>query len=602
MVLLSCLTIKRTVKHKKRSAFVGGIMKKFLTIVSIVLLFVAMTLSMVACSKTETVTLTLYDNDGTTVLSTQKVEKGKTPTMPEAPKKDGFTFKGWFVTPTSTKAFDFDAPMKEDAKAYAQWQDNSFVDTRDWVISGTMNNWGKNLATNYHMTKVAEKNNVFELTIDLRVGDQFKLTVLLDTGILDYNNADGARASSKHLVGAGEYMEGNGGLGDEKNIEVKKEGNYTLTLTTDSNTDNNRLTVKRNGDAKPVETQEVVNYYIKGSGITNWANIFSPATRFIVGTDGKYTLKVQLKANEEFLFMGVVTNGETEELNGQYFNITHVDEASLELFTAKTDENGNLVGNIKTREAGTYEFVLDPENKTISATKSAVDTTEYNYFIDGTILGGNWGAYMKAEDKTAYKLTKDGDVYTIENVVLNKDEELVVRAHEASVETLAWENVAFAYNSEYLVGSVGFSAVDKNNLNVKVGESGTYNITFNSYSKILTIAKLGKDVFVKGTMNSWEHEFRDEFKMTANSENTDVYEITLTFAKDAEFGLDVYNIGAQEGGVWVGKANLGTTGDANATFTVEGKGNLCCSEAGEYRITYNYKTGIIDIYKVQATA
>lgn len=62
-------------------------MKKFLSIVSIALLIVAMTLSMVACNKTETVTLTLYDNDGTTVLSTQKVEKGKAPTMPEAPTK-----------------------------------------------------------------------------------------------------------------------------------------------------------------------------------------------------------------------------------------------------------------------------------------------------------------------------------------------------------------------------------------------------------------------------------------------------------------------------------------------------------------------------------
>lgn len=199
-------------------------------------------------------------------------------------------------------------------------------------------------------------------------------------------------------------------------------------------------------------------------------------------------------------------------------------------------------------------------------------------------------------------MIQKGDVYTLENVVLNKDEELVVRAHKTTDEALTWDNVAFAYDAEYLVGSVGFSAVSKNSKNVKVGESGTYNITFNSYSKVLTIAKVGKDVFVKGTMNGWNHEFKDEFKMTANSENKEVYEITLTFAKDAEFGLDAYNIGAKEGGLWVGKDKLGTDGDANAIFTVEGKSNICCSEAGEYRVTYNYKTGIIDIYKVQATA
>ena len=569
-------------------------MRKVLSIVSIALLIVAMTLSMVACNETETVTLTLYDNDGTTVLSTQKVEKGKAPTMPEAPTKEGFTFKGWFVTPTSAKAFDFDAPMKEDAKAYAQWQDNSFVDTRDWVISGTMNGWGNNLATDYHMTKVVGKNNVFELKIDLHVGDAFQLTVLLDTGILDYTNKDGARACFRNLVGAEEYMEAAAGLDENTNISVKQDGNYTLTLTTDSNTSNNRLTVTRNGDAKPVEVQEVVNYYIKGAGITNWANVFSPATRFVAGADGKHTLKVQLKAGEEFMFMGAVTKGDAIEGNGQYFKIANVDKASLDLFTG-TD-------NIKTKEAGIYDFVLDPENKTISATKSAVDATEYNYFIDGTILGGKWGAYQEAEDKTAYKLIKNGDVYTMENVVLNKGDELVVRAHKTTEKVLTWGNVIADYNSEYLVGSVGFSAVSKDNKNVKAGESGTYNITFNSYSKVLTIAKVGKDVFVKGTMNGWVHEFKNEFKMTANSENKEVYEITLTFAKDVEFGLDVYNIGAKEGGVWVGKDKLGTDGDANAIFTVEGKGNICCSEAGEYRVVYNYKTGIIDIYKVQATA
>lgn len=399
-------------------------------------------------------------------------------------------------------------------------------------------------------------------------------------------------------------MEAADGLDENKNISVKQDGNYTLTLTTDSNTSNNRLTVTRNGDAKPVEVQEVVNYYIKGAGITNWANVFSPATRFVAGADGKHTLTVQLKAGEEFMFMGAVTKGDEIKENSQYFKITNVDEASIALFTGKTDENGKLAGNIKTKEAGKYTFVLDPESETISATKSAVDATEYNYFIDGTILGGNWGDYQKSANQAKYKMTQNGDVYTMENVALNKGDELVVRAHKTTDKVLTWDNVIAQYNSEYLVGSVGFSAVSKDNKNVKVGENGTYNITFNSYSKVLTIAKVGKDVFVKGTMNGWAHDFKVEFKMTANSENKDVYEITLTFEKDVEFGLDVHNIGSQDvnAGVWVGKDKLGTDGDANAIFKVEGKGNLCCSEAGEYRVVYNYKTDKIDIYKVQATA
>lgn len=94
-------------------------------------------------------------------------------------------------------------------------------------------------------------------------------------------------------------------------------------------------------------------------------------------------------------------------------------------------------------------------------------------------------------------MIQKGDVYTMENVVLNKGDELVVRAHKTNDETLTWDNKIADYNSEYLVGSVGFSAVSKDNKNVKVGESGTYNITFNSYSKVLTIAKVGKDVLSK---------------------------------------------------------------------------------------------------------
>ena len=43
-------------------------------------------------------TVTFYDSDGTTVLSTEEVADGETVTE-SVPQKDGYTFAGWYATP-----------------------------------------------------------------------------------------------------------------------------------------------------------------------------------------------------------------------------------------------------------------------------------------------------------------------------------------------------------------------------------------------------------------------------------------------------------------------------------------------------------------------
>lgn len=562
-----------------------------------------MSLTMIACKEPETekVTLTFYDSDGKTVLATQEVEKGGVPTRPEDPKKEGYKFKGWFVTPTSKMAFDFSYALNEDGKAYAQWQSTNYEDDRDWVISGTMNGWGSDLSEKYHMTKVEGKGNVFTLTLDLRVDDEFQLTVLLADGTLSYSN-EGARATDKHLVDGAEYMEGKGGLSTYKNIAVKVEGNYTLTLTSDAETDNNSLSVKRNGDAKPLEEEEVVNYYIKGAGITKWTNAYVDNAHFIL-KDGENVLTITLKEGEEFMFYGVKTIGDTTTENGVYFNSANLDEGSLALFDSKqTDADGKPAGDIVAKATGIYTFVLDVDDKVISATMAPADETEYVYYIDGGILDGTWGDYQKAENSAKYKMTKNGDVYTIEGVELKAGEELVVRAHKASETVLDWDNVAAAYNATSLSGSVGFGPASKTNANIKVENDGVYTVSFDSYTKIITIAKAGKEVYIKGTVNAtaWDHAFSEDYLLVVSEDNADVYEITIDFAENDEFGLAVYNVGEKSGnGEWAGKADLGKTGDANSVFVIEGKGNLTCSVAGTYKITYNYRTKIIEIYSVE---
>ena len=110
-------------------------MKKTLLAV-VLLLCLILSVALAACQQE--VTLTLYDTDGTTVLHEIKVKKGGTATKPANPTKDNMTFKGWFITPTNAKEFDFTKPLEEDAAAYAQWQSADYQDSRDWVLVGTL--------------------------------------------------------------------------------------------------------------------------------------------------------------------------------------------------------------------------------------------------------------------------------------------------------------------------------------------------------------------------------------------------------------------------------------------------------------------------------
>lgn len=88
-------------------------MKRILLAVTLVMCIVA-SLALVACTPV-TYTLTLYDDDGTTVLDTITVEEGKAPERPANPEKANFEFVDWFVTPTNATKYDFSKVLTEDA-------------------------------------------------------------------------------------------------------------------------------------------------------------------------------------------------------------------------------------------------------------------------------------------------------------------------------------------------------------------------------------------------------------------------------------------------------------------------------------------------------
>ncbi len=365
--------------------------------------------------ETKEFTLTLYDQDGKTVLHTVKVEDGKAPEKPDDPTKEGMTFQGWFVTPTSSKAFDFSASLTEDAKAYAQWRTADFQDERDWVLSGSVNGWGSQL-DEYHLTKKAGTGNIYELTLDLHEGDEFQLTVLLDDGTLSYST-EGARAAFSHVVSGLDYVEGAGGLGTYKNITVKVDGSYTLTLVSDPETDNNELSITRNGDpVGGVVEHDIAHYAIKGSKVTGWADSTDAKHLMNKGADGKFTLTIELYANDEFMFIGYELQDGSLVSLAKYIKSDMLKDGSCSEVAVKEG------GNFTTSANGTYTFTFDPVTEEISVTYSsdfsleevARPTTWYilgNGSVAGSVLNNAaWGL----KDEAAQGLTDKGNgVYEI---------------------------------------------------------------------------------------------------------------------------------------------------------------------------------------------
>ena len=146
-----------------------------------------------------------------------------------------------------------------------------------------------------------------------------------------------------------------------------------------------------------------------------------------------------------------------------------------------------------------------------------------------------------------------------------------------------------------------FTKVSDTNNNIKVTKEAIYDITFDPYSQIITAQEHKEiktyDVYIKGGMNSWKFDFLDQWKLKNSPSNLNLYEITLAFEENWELGIVVYNVGETEGyGTWVGRENLGTSGDANDKFAVD-SGNLKCNTAGTYKVTYNAETKTIDFYQ-----
>ncbi len=588
-------------------------------------------------TKTVEYTVTYYD--GEDILKTEKVKEGEK-AQEWTPVKADYTFEGWYATPNFSFEFPFDTPITEDKSVFSQWSSaTQSEDTRVYYIVGSgtspilrASNWGKVFTDDMKMTKAEDKNE-YTYTVDLQEGDLFQFALNEEW----HNQRGVGYLTSTKLTDGTEAFSGAGTIGDNSayrlNIKCEYSGNYTFTLTTHPDDDTyetnhpsyteankeafnintlDTISWVRNGNAAELEAEyESTDYFIKGSGITDWNDFYAPVAK-MTNDKGVYTLSVYLKENEEFMFTSRdnFTDGSTST-GTLYLRSTNLDEASKAFVGEK--ESKNMVA----KATGTYTFTYTKATEVLSVAFAAdVTPAAADYYIDGTFADGvaDWSGYCFNPDFKLTEKTEGSGVYEIKNVAMKADSQIIVQAFKAgATEQGEWGSETYNglgnYNYLYLYnGGAAFDVVGGGNNNIKVLEEGIYNITFNSYSKIITIesADAAYDVYISGSMEGqtgWNPNYEQQWKFTKSASDKNVYELTIELAVGVQFGLRVFPEGAVaddgQKHTWVGVTAGGTEGVTSA-FTSANQYNFECTAAGTYKLTYNAITGVLNIYQANA--
>ena len=608
-------------------------MKKSLLALFAIGAAVTMSLGLVACGPTEeesegnTHTVTFMDGD--TVLKTEEVEDGATVSEYTPTKEGGYEFVDWFATPSKNHEYDFTTPITDDVTIYAGF--TLFKDdTREFYVLGSgtsellfTSDWGAVITDAHKLTK-ADGKNEYSITMDLKEGDQFQFA--LDS---EWSNKRGyGYLETLTMPDGTEVFSGEGSPYDDSakgsNIVCEYAGNYTLTLYTYPNDDYyntsgtgytedrkeiynlgtyDKITWVRNGDVIN-DSVTITYFYIKGASITNWADMYNSDTQML-NNGGTYTMSVYLKEGDQFMFTSRITkieDGETTYSTGSdYINFSNIADESQTYISKNSGNSNDMIANA----SGTYTFTYDSDAKTLTVAFDAETVpATYDYYIDGTFDGNNYGDFITSPDEFKMTETAEGSgVYTISQVTLTEGAELLIRSYLEG-ETADWDHTHIDYQYANMAANPAFSAASDTNNNILVLTEGVYDITFDSYSKMITITAYTEsadtlDIYIKGSgVNGWNHNWSEDYLM-ALAEDEENYEITITFTANDDFGFELHPQGETTGyGTYIGASAMGTSGDANAIFTPASGTNFVCSVAGTYRIVYNIAAGTMDFYTV----
>ena len=167
-------------------------MKKFLSIMAVIMALMITAGCFVACNNGNNQTPPPEDGDTVTVswylgsklLKEEKVAKGSKVSTWTPDPIEGKDFTGWFSEASLSQAFDFDAPINEDTDIFAKYTSNVFVaDDKEYYLIGTGSGDMKQSGWNHDnsmgslmMTKTDNASaNVYEIEILMYAGDAFQI-------------------------------------------------------------------------------------------------------------------------------------------------------------------------------------------------------------------------------------------------------------------------------------------------------------------------------------------------------------------------------------------------------------------------------------------
>jgi hypothetical protein len=206
-----------------------------------------------------------------------------------------------------------------------------------------------------------------------------------------------------------------------------------------------------------------------------------------------------LDQGDEFMFFSRFTDSATNvTTDGNEFikgeNLAADEDTTTAL---KANANGNILANIK----GQYVFVYDATTKKLSAKADASKyIAEGKYYLNSNLLADDWSISTCFNEGYRLNETAEGSfVYKASGIVMAEGKEFAIAEFTADATEPGkdWANSLGSFNFQNLAASGEANANDQfeaanlsgeyPNYNLKVKTAGTYDVTFDAYSSLITI-------------------------------------------------------------------------------------------------------------------
>jgi len=352
----------------------------------------------------------------------------------------------------------------------------AYTEKSPWSVIGSFNSWGGDVEMVTNGTLHLCKNITFT------AGTEFKFRKDAGWG----TNFGYAEGIDNYVLGE-EFSVGQDGA----NIVIKEDGAYDLFLDPE------------NATAKIIKTQAVViDPYAKYTETSLWS---------VIGSFNSWGGDVEMVTNGTLHVCKAIAFTADTEWKFRYEGGWAVNFGYAEGVDSYTLGEEFALGqdgaNIKIKEDGVYDLILDPENATAKIIESvAVEQPEppapeekpAMWSIIGTIDGSNW-------DKDFDMANTSGDTWMLRNVPLTATSAFKIRADHDWGKSVGGpeDNNGGTYKPE--IGKA-FAA---GSVDICVGVEGVYDVTFDYAAKTILIEKHIAAFALIGSINgtSWDKDF-----------------------------------------------------------------------------------------------